>query len=173
MEKVFSISDLKGNKITAGDPIVIPDWLLDSILGLCKLDVEYSGQLVCYKKIVEYPFLSANGTTGSVYPKTKIVFNDPKDWTTIEFHTHTKALGEFWTTRFSPGDLNTFDNRIAQEGEAYQHVLFTTENVLTWGKHSAPDVRIGFKETETVKDNFTIWNEKYKCWNPLTNNIES
>src|SRR5205085_1537654 len=118
-------------------------------------------------KVAEYPFLSASGKTGSVFPSKKIVFNDSPNYSTIEFHTHTSALGDFWTKRFSDGDFKTFNNRVLQEGENYQHILFTTENILTWGKYNAPDVRIGFKETGIVVNNFNHWNDKYKCWKPL------
>lgn len=168
MEKTFSIKDLKENKITSTDCIVIPDWLLDSIISLCDRDVEYAGQLICYKKVVEYPFLSASGSTASVFPQKKIIFTDSVDYSTIEFHTHPKALGDFWATRFSGGDLTTFSNRVIQEGEQYQHILFTPENILTWGKQDAPDVRIGFKQTQIVIDNWRKWNIKYNCWRTIT-----
>jgi len=169
MEKTFKITELKSNSSKVSDCIVIPDWILDNILTLCRMEVEYSGQLLCYKKIVEYPFLSGNGTVGSVFPSKKVVFNSP-DNTAIEFHTHTSALGDFWTNKFSSGDLTTFNNRIIQEGDGYQHILFTTENILTWGKHIAPDVRIGFGNTEVVMRKFFEINDRHNCWQPLAPN---
>lgn len=167
MEKIFSIVDLKANKIVATNPIVIPDWILDALLGLCKTGIEYSGQLICYKNIVEYPFISASGVVGSVFPSKKVVFNDSPDYSTIEFHTHPSALGDMWSKNFSDGDHATFNNRILQEGEQYQHVLITDKNILTWGKYNAPDIRIGFKAIEHVVNNWNDWNAKYNSWKPI------
>jgi hypothetical protein len=169
MEKSFSISELKNNSSTIANCIVIPLWILECILGLCKQEIEYAGYLVCHNNIIEYPYISGSGTVGSVYPKKKIIFNNP-EYTTIEFHTHTSALGNFWTDKFSQGDLATFNNRVIQEGENYQHILFTTSNILTWGNGNAPDIRIGFGNTETVIKLFYDRNNKYNCWGtPLIN----
>ncbi len=167
-EKTFSIADLKANTSKATDCIIIPDWVLDQILSLCKHDKEYSGQILCYKKIVEYAFISASGTLGSVFPQKKVVFNNSPDYTAIEFHTHTSGLGNYWTDKFSTGDLTTFSNRTVQEGEGYQHILFTTANILTWGKFNAPDIRIGFGNTELVMKRFWEINNKHSCWKEIT-----
>ena len=168
MEKSFKISDLKANLSKATDCIVIPDWILDQLLSLCNANVEYSGQLLCYKKIVEYVFISGSGTVGSVFPSKKVVFNNSPDYTAIEFHTHTSSLGDFWTDKFSQGDLTTFGNRLIQEGEHYQHILFTVKNSLTWGKINAPDIRIGFGNVELIMKTFWDINSKHNCWNKPT-----
>lgn len=169
MQKIFSIKDLKANLSKATDCIIIPEWIFDSVIGLCNEDIEYSGQLLCYNNIAEYPFLSGSGDVGSVFPSKKIVFNDSPRYSTIEFHTHTAALGGYWTDKFSGGDLASFSKRILQEGKDYKHILFTPENILTWGKDSAPDVRIGFGNNETVIKIFNDYNLKHNCWaEPIT-----
>ena len=167
MHKIFSIAELKANKSTIINPIVIPEYIFNKIRGLCDLDVEFTGQLVCRKKIVEYPFLPTvkSSSGGSVYPNQKMVFNNSPDYSTIEFHTHPSLLGDYWANKFSIGDLVTFDKRVTQQGRLYKHILFTPSYIITWGKLFAPDVRIGFGSTEEVKKVFDEWNKKYKCWN--------
>ena len=165
MEKIFAIADLKANTSTTTNPdVVIPNWILDSIIGLCALPGEWSGFLVCFNKIVQYPYISGSGGSGSVFPSKKIVFNDSPAYMAIEFHTHPSLLGEHWASRFSSGDLATFSNRLKQEGEQYKHILFTTTNILTWGKGTAPDVRVGFGNDNTVVKTFNEWNKKYNSW---------
>ncbi len=171
MEKIFSIASLKSNTLTFENPIVIPDWIFNQIISICKKEGEYAGYLVCRNQIVEYPFLSGNGTVGSVYPKKKLTFNNSLDYETIEFHTHTSALGDYWTNKFSGGDLKTFNNRCQQDGDQYKHILFTTDNILTWGKFDAPDIRIGFGNTKTIIENFNHWNDKYRHWRELPKTI--
>lgn len=164
MEKIFSIDDLKNNNIVGDYAIIIPEWILDKIIGLCFKDKEYVGQLILLENIVEYVFITGIGNEGSVFPKKKIVFNDNSKYRTIEFHTHTDSLGEYWVDKFSTGDINTFSNRVVQDGDGYQHMLFTTNNVLTWGNEYAPDVRIGFGNTDVVIANFKLFNQKHKSW---------
>lgn len=168
---MFNILLLRSNLYGSKDCVVIPEFVLNSILTLCSKDVEYSGQLLLYKKIAEYPFLSGSGTLGSVYPKKKVVYNNSPDYSTIEFHTHTEGLGDSWTDRFSEGDLKTFNNRVLQEGDNYQHMLFTTKNILTWGAHMAPDLRIGFGNGDIILKTFYEINDRHKCWNTLQPNI--
>jgi hypothetical protein len=165
MEKIFSIDDLQSNVFATSDCIVIPAWIFDQLLSLCQADVEYCGQLLCRGNLVEYVFIAGSGNAGSVYPKKKVLFSST-GYSAIEFHTHTAKLGAAWTAKFSDGDLSSFDNRVKQEGLNYQHILFTTENVLTWGKGSVPNVRLGFGNTELVTNTFWEINKKYNCWKP-------
>ncbi len=138
---------------------------MDSLVGLCKLECEYAGYLIYHENVVEYPFLSGSGTGSSVHPTKKIIVQPPMY--AIEFHTHPSLLGSMWKDRFSSGDHATFRNRIDQEGEGYAHVLITSENILTWGKGKAMNVRIGFGASEIVVANFNKWNKKYGCWADL------
>lgn len=164
MQKIFSIADLQNNVSKTTDAIVIPEYIFGTLLGLCKDNVENSGYLILNdNRIVEYPFLSGSGNAGSVFPQKKITFPS-SDYSTVEFHIHPELLGDFWASNFSEGDLNTFNNRIKQEGENYTHVLFTPKNVLTWGYKEAPNIRIGFKETDYVMNLFKKWNDKYNQW---------
>lgn len=164
MQKIFNIQDLINNKYTSTTPIVIPIFILNAILKLCDLPIEYAGQLLLFNNIVEYPFISASGSAGAVFPEKKIVFNNSPQYTTIEFHTHPNLLGNFYMGNFSNGDMHTFNNRVLQEGNQYQHILFTGKNVITWGKNEAPDVRVGFGNTDVVIYNFNTFNKKHNCW---------
>lgn len=168
MENIFKISDLKKNKSKSTSAIVIPEWILEVILNLCNLDIEWCGYLVCRDNIVEFVFLTGSGETTSVVPDKKIVFNNSSCYTAIEFHTHPTKLGNYWTDKFSSGDTNTFNKRITQEGEQYNHILFTVNNILTWGKEIAPDIRIGFGQTDMVKEKFNEWNLKHPSWANIT-----
>ncbi len=164
MEKIFSINDLRKNLIPSIDCIVIPEYIFNIIFELCKKEKEYCGQLLIYKNIVEYPFISGNGNLFSTFPSKKVIFNNVH-YSAIEFHTHPKLLGENWEDKFSSGDYTTFENRIIQEGDKYQHVLFTSKNILTYGKFDAPEIRIGFGNKEIVQSTFKEINKKHNCWN--------
>ncbi len=166
MEKIFSIQRLKLNMYDASDCIVIPKWILDSILNLIKKRNEYAGYLIVNDNIVEYVYISSEGTAASVVSTKKVIFNGTTQYRAIEFHTHPSALGDTWSDKFSQGDYTTFENRSRQEGEQYQHILFTAKNILTWSQVNPPDIRIGFGNTDMVREKFAEWNKKYLSWTP-------
>ena len=165
MTNRFPISRLMENSFSGDADIIIPEWIMKNLLSLTDQPNEYSGQLCMYKGVVEYPFISGRGTMGSVYPQKKVVFENPETkYHAVEFHTHPKGLSEFWHDKFSGGDIDTFNNRVMQQGEDYSHILITPLNVLTWGKRKAPTVRIGFKQSDVVLATFRRWNDNHKCW---------
>lgn len=164
MENKFSVSELMQNKTTGTPDIVIPEWIFRTCLNLCTLKIEYSGQLICNGKIAEYAFLTGSGTGASVFPNKKIIFPKLNGMRTIEFHTHPIELGDYYQANFSSGDYSTFDKRVVQEGDNYEHILFTKTNAITWAKTNPATLRLGFGAESNVIDIFEKWNNKHGGW---------
>jgi hypothetical protein len=153
--------------------IILPDYFIRKINELCNKANETTGRLVCNKSFygdyivytVEHIFVSAEGTPGSVYRGRDVRLGDTNSNTIIEFHTHTVSLHFWWHSRFSSGDIATFQRRETQEGRSYKHVLFTPTHFLTYGEET-PEFRIvnntNPEAIEIIRNKDLEWAEKLK-----------
>lgn len=133
--------------IIVSNTIILPSFFLETITMLCKSKNESAGWLICRKQfsgdfilyIVDCLYVSTTGGPASVHPSTSIkIEND--NYTVLEFHIHPNALGDTWMNKFSSGDMITLGKRI-DANRSYKHVLFSKNNVLTFGKER-PEFRI-------------------------------
>lgn len=146
-ENIKSLSNLEKNRVT----ILFPDEFYNATIEMCNAKNESRGVLLVSTdnssfregKLMVCAMLNQAEQQGSAFSvfldKTKHdamtnLLNDYKDKIQmIEFHSHTKSTGDYWADKFSGQDNQSLANAINRH-RGYMHVLFTPNNILTFGK---------------------------------------
>jgi hypothetical protein len=127
---------------------MLPGDFYNATIQMCQAERETRGVLLIAKNNEEFnkgrlpvsAMISIGyGTPTGVFPDdkklnaiNKFLVQYKNELMHIDFHSHTVGTGTFWEDKFSGGDNQSLANN-ANRHRGYMHVLFTPNNILTFG----------------------------------------
>ena len=178
-QSMFPRSGLKNfeNLETNRPVIVLPEELYFKTIEMCKSVNEKRGYLLIQKneksiaagKFLVEAIIEISKDQGSPYSTFvddkmfdafgKVLNEYSNEITRIEYHSHTSTTGGHWDDKFSGGDDQSLSNNVNRDRK-YKHVLFTPNNVLTFGMDK-PQFKVAEIENNNTRNKQAIWMDRF------------
>lgn len=172
----FVTRDIASSTVSTHDiQIIIPNFFYENTVQMCQVRNETRGFMVGRQtngKIIIEAFLALNmGTSTNVFPDEnrfkaarKLLMKHP-EIVAIDYHSHPVGTGEYWSDKFSSGDIAAFANAINVNND-YKHVLFTPTHIGTFGLKK-PIVRFSYIagiNEESHLNTYLTWKNEFDSY---------